>query len=165
MAGVELHEMRGADYAEVHALWRRCEGIGLSDSDSREAITAYLARNPGMSAVAREKDGRLVGAVLCGDDGRRGYLHHLAVSPDARGRGIGALLLARCFERLGARGIDKCNIFLFGENEAGREFWLHAGWKPRPDLGILQKLVRRSARPRVTPSPAPARSRSTRRAE
>jgi putative acetyltransferase len=142
MADVELREMGGEDWAEVHGLWQSCEGIGLSDSDSRAAIGAYLSRNPGMSAVAREPDGRLVGAVLCGDDGRRGYLHHLAVSPDARRRGIGALLLARCFERLEARGIPKCNIFLFGDNLAGREFWLHAGWNPRPDLEVLQKLVR-----------------------
>lgn len=142
MAGIELHELRGEDWPEVSALWRSCEGIGLSDSDSREAIGAYLERNPGMSAVAREPDGRLVGAVLCGDDGRRGYLHHLAVSPDARGRGIGAALLARCFERLAGRGIPKCNIFLFGDNEPGREFWLRAGWNARPDLEILQKLVR-----------------------
>jgi ribosomal protein S18 acetylase RimI-like enzyme len=142
MAGLELREMRGDDWAEVHALWRRCEGIGLSDSDSREAIGAYLERNPGMSAVAREPGGRLVGAVLCGDDGRRGYLHHLAVSPDARGRGIGAALLARCFERLAARGIPKCNVFLLGDNAVGREFWLNAGWNPRRDLELLQKLVR-----------------------
>ena len=138
----DVREMRAADYGEVLDLWRSCDGIGLSDSDSREAIAAYLARNPGMSAVATEKGGRLVGAVLCGDDGRRGYLHHLAVSPEARGRGIAAALLEHCFERLGARGIPKCNIFLFGDNEAGREFWIHAGWSSRPDLEVLQKLVR-----------------------
>jgi putative acetyltransferase len=163
MAAPEFREMCGEDYAEVLALWRACPGIGLSDSDSRDAIGAYLARNPGMSAVAREPDGRLVGAVLCGDDGRRGYLHHLAVSPDARGRGIGAALVARCLERLEARGIPKCNIFLFGDNAEGRGFWLHAGWSARPDLEILQKLVGRDAGGGITPSRAPARSRSTRR--
>lgn len=138
---IDVRPMRAADYDEVLALWLRCEGIGLSDSDSREAIAAYLVRNPGMSAIAREPGGRLVGAVLCGDDGRRGYLHHLAVSPDARGRGVGAALLRFAFERLAARGIPKCNIFLFGDNEAGREFWLHAGWNARGDLEILQKIV------------------------
>ncbi len=141
MPALDVREMRGDDYTEVLALWQSCEGIGLSDSDSREAIAAYLARNPGMSSVARQPDGRLVGAVLCGDDGRRGYLHHLAVPPDSRGRGIGSALLARCFERLAARGIPKCNVFLFADNEAGREFWQHGGWSSRPDLEILQKLV------------------------
>jgi len=141
MAG-EVRAMRESDYTEVLALWQRCEGIGLSDSDSREAIAAFLARNPDMSAVARSADGRLVGAVLCGDDGRRGYLHHLAVSPDARRAGIAATLLRHCFERLAVRGISKCNIFLFGDNAAGREFWRRGGWAARPDLEILQKRVR-----------------------
>ena len=142
MSAVDVRGMRAEDYPEVRALWQSSEGIGLSESDSRDAIAAYLARNPGVSSVARERDGRLVGAVLCGDDGRRGYLHHLAVSRDARGRGVGAQLVARCLAELSARGIPKCNIFLFGDNDAGREFWLHAGWNERSDLAVLQKLVR-----------------------
>jgi hypothetical protein len=74
-----------ADYDTVLALWRSCEGIGLSDSDTREAIATYLARNPGLSLVATDADGVIVGAVLGGHDGRRGYLHHLAVAPAHRG--------------------------------------------------------------------------------
>ncbi len=156
MADIELRELREADYPGVRALWERCEGVGLSDSDAREPVAAYLARNPGMSSVALARDGRVVGAVLCGDDGRRGYLHHLAVAPEARGLGIAAALLERCFAELAARGIPKCNALLFEDNAAGRAFWLHAGWSERSDLAILQKPVK--------PSRAPGRSRSTRRA-
>lgn len=138
---IDVREMLPGDFVEVHALWQSCEGIGLNESDSRERIGAFLIRNPGMSAVARDADGLLVGAVLCGDDGRRGYLHHLAVLPEARGRGIAEALLRRCFARLEARAIQKCNIFLFADNEDGRAFWRNAGWSPRADLEVFQKRV------------------------
>ncbi len=137
----DVRAMRAEDYDEVLALWRSCAGIGLSDSDSRPAIEAYLVRNPGVSAIARDAGGRLVGAVLCGDDGRRGYLHHLAVSPAARRQGIAARLLDHCFARLASRGIPKCNIFVFRANAEGLAFWEHAGWSPRGDLTQLQKPV------------------------
>ena len=137
----DVRAMRAEDYDEVIALWRSCAGIGLSDSDSREAIEAYLLRNPDMSAVARDAEGRLVGAVLCGDDGRRGYLHHLAASPASRGRGIARQLLGYCFARMASRGIPKCNIFVFRENAEGIAFWEHAGWSTRADLTQLQKRV------------------------
>jgi putative acetyltransferase len=135
------------DWDVVHALWLATPGVGLSDSDSRAGTEAFLRRNPGMSAVACA-GGEVVGAVLCGHDGRRGYLHHLAVATAWRGRGIARQLLAHCFEQLGAAGIPKCNIFLFGANAEGAAFWLHNGWSPREDLRVLQKLV---------PPPAPAR--------
>jgi putative acetyltransferase len=119
--------MLGEDYNEVFALWQSCEGIGLSNSDSPEAIAAFLLRNPGMNAVARAPDGRLVGAVLCGDDGRRG---------------IAAELLRHCFAALAARRISKCNVFVFLENADGADFWEHAGWTARGDLSVLQKRLK-----------------------
>ena len=67
------------DYDAVFALWRRSEGVGLNESDTRAAIASFLRRNPRHSFIA-EKQGRIIGAVLCGHDGRRGYLHHLAVA-------------------------------------------------------------------------------------
>lgn len=137
----DVRAMRAEDYDEVIALWQSCAGIGLSDSDSREAIEAYLLRNPDMSAVARDAEGRLVGAVLCGDDGRRGTLYHLAVSAASRRHGIATALLRRCFARLGARRIPKCNIFVFHDNTDGVEFWLRAGWTARGDLAVLQRRV------------------------
>ena len=84
-----------ADYDEVAAFWRQQEGVGLNESDERGPIAGHLARNPGMSFVARES-GRVIGAVLCGHDGRRGYLHHLAVARSQRRQGLGRDLVRRC---------------------------------------------------------------------
>jgi ribosomal protein S18 acetylase RimI-like enzyme len=130
-----------ADYAAVFALWRGCEGIGLSDADRRLGIGAYLRRNPRLSFVA-EAGGRIVGAVLCGHDGRRGYLHHLAVAPAWRRRGIGRVLVDAALGRLRAAGIAKCNLFLYRDNAGGRAFWRRHGWSARGDLVLMQKPVR-----------------------
>ena len=137
---VEISDFTRADIDDAFELWRRSEGIGLF-GDTADVVAGCLERSRGLSFVARDA-GVLIAAVLCTHDGRRGYLHHLAVSPDARGRSIASALLRRCFEQLAARGIPKCNIFLFGSNAAGRAFWEHTGWTARPDLEILQKLVR-----------------------
>jgi len=130
-----------ADYDTVLALWRSCEGIGLNESDTREAIAAFLDRNPSLSLVATDKAGVIVGAVLGGHDGRRGYLHHLAVAPAHRGRGLGRQLVAETLARLRRQGIPKCSIFLYASNATGRAFWLREGWAPREDLVIMQKKL------------------------
>lgn len=133
--------MTGADLPAALALWRATEGMGLGDSDRPERLAAFLARNPGLSAVATAGDGALLGAVLCGDDGRRGYLHHLAVARERRKQGIARALLAHCFAGLAAREIEKCNIFLLADNAAGERFWRRAGWVVRDNLKVLQRNV------------------------
>jgi ribosomal protein S18 acetylase RimI-like enzyme len=135
-----LRAMTPADYHAVLALWRASEGIGLNESDTREAIAAYLMRNPGFSLVT-EIEGVIVGALLSGHDGRRGYLHHLAVASPHRRRGLGRALVDESLARLHAQGIAKCNIFLFANNAAGRAFWLREGWTPREDLVLVQKAI------------------------
>jgi ribosomal protein S18 acetylase RimI-like enzyme len=131
--------MTARDCDAVLSLWRGTEGIGLDDDcDSRRGLSRYLKRNPGLSFVACEGE-RLVGAVLSGHDGRRGYLHHLAVAGTHRKRGIGKALVARCLRSLAKRRIPKCNIFLLESNPSGRAFWQHNGWNLRTDLCVLQK--------------------------
>lgn len=103
-------------YESVLNLWMQCEGIGLSDSDSKENIQSYLNRNPGMSFIA-VIDNKIVGAVLAGHDGRRGYIHHLAVLPNHRRQGIGGLLLKNSLSKLKDSGILKCHILLFNNNK------------------------------------------------
>ena len=125
-----------SDYDEVYTLWKATPGVGLSSADSREAIAAYLEYNPGLSFVARDGD-HLVGAVLCGTDGRRGYLHHLAVDPDFRRQGAGQALVEHCLAGLKELDIEKCHLFVMESNIAGREFWQHIGWRLRSDLLIL----------------------------
>ncbi|MBI5835144.1 MAG: GNAT family N-acetyltransferase [Armatimonadetes bacterium] len=154
------------DYDEVVALWRACDGVGLNESDERAPLAAFLARNPGLSLVLRaavsgngdRKNGvrdrfvsetvpdtvlpdtvaRVIGAVLCGHDGRRGYLHHLAVAPEQRGQGLGRLLVERCLASLAELGIAKCNVFLFADNDEGARFWQAVGFGRRTDLLVLQ---------------------------
>jgi N-acetylglutamate synthase len=144
MNKISIRPMAAADYDAVSHLWQNTAGVGLSRADSREAITAYLARNPGLSQVAYlEEEGcsLLVGAVLCGHDGRRGLLHHLAVLPEYRRQGIGRALVDCCIKGLAGEGIDKCHLFVFNENEAGQRFWKGNGWKERHELVLMSYTV------------------------
>lgn len=139
--------MVAVDLPAALALWQVTEGMGLGESDKPERLAAFLGRNPGLSAVATQGDGALVGAVLCGDDGRRGYLHHLAVVRERRKQGIARALVAYCFAGLAAREIEKCNIFLYADNAEGERFWQRAGWVVRGDLKVMQKNVMGGATP------------------
>jgi putative acetyltransferase len=130
------------DYAAVADLWRSTEGIGMSDSDTEVGVRSFLVRNPDMSAVAVSPPGEIVGAVLCGHDGRRGYMHHLAIVASHRKRGIAARLIAWCHERLAVERIQKCNVFLFSDNADGASFWRHNDWVARDDLRVFQKMIR-----------------------
>ena len=136
----KVESMSIDDFDAVLRLWRNAEGIGLNESDTRSAITSYLARNPGMSFVARSGR-KIVGAVLCGHDGRRGFLHHLAIAPAHKGKGLGKKLVAACQAQLEQAGISKCNIFLFADNKKGESFWKHNGWVKRSDLRVMQKPI------------------------
>jgi len=133
--------MEKGDLAEVIQFWQGMEGIGLSESDSYSALSLYLQRNPGLSWVTRNKDRELIGAVLCGHDGRRGYLHHLAVAQDYRRKGIGRALVERCLSSLRELKVLKCNIFLFSLNPEGQGFWKAMGWKERKDLILVQRVL------------------------
>ena len=130
--------LRISDYNRVYALWRKTEGIGLNESDTREAIALFLRRNPNLSLVATAGS-RIVGTILCGHDGRRGYLHHLAVAPARRRRGLGRTLVAICLEKLHSEGIPKCNLFLFASNTEGKAFWRRIGWSARSDIRLVQR--------------------------
>jgi ribosomal protein S18 acetylase RimI-like enzyme len=135
---VRYRSLRVADFDEIYALWKRTEGIGLGESDSRDAVGRFLRRNPGLSLVATS-DRKVIATLLCGHDGRRGYLHHLAVARRWRRRGVGRVLVAASMEKLQAEGIAKCNLFLFASNKTGRAFWHHMGWDVRDDLRLVQR--------------------------
>lgn len=113
--------------------------MGLGESDTPTALAMFLARNPGMSAVAIA-DGVLVGAVLCGHDGRRGSLHHLAVVPSARGQGLAGRMLDHCDAALAASGLARCHLMIYVDNAAGQRFWEHRGWQAKP-WRVMQKPI------------------------
>ncbi|MCC7429571.1 GNAT family N-acetyltransferase [bacterium] len=137
---VKISEMKIKHYNEVFALWEKTEGVGLSEADSKENIEKYLQRNPKNSFIASENE-KIIGAVLCGNDGRRGYLHHLAVLETCRKQGIGKLLVEKCFEKLSQEGIERCHIFVIDKNEEGKKFWEKLGWSSRKHLLIFSKNV------------------------
>ncbi len=135
---ISIRQMVPKDYKQTYALWKASEGIGLSDADTIEAIERYLHQNPGGSFVAYDDDA-LVGAVLCGTDGRRGYLHHLAVAASHRGQGIGERLVEHCLQALERQGITRCHIFVYRNNDLGKSFWKKTGWFERDDLLIMSR--------------------------
>jgi ribosomal protein S18 acetylase RimI-like enzyme len=137
-----MREFRITDYADAFSLWKTSEGVGLDESDTEDAISSFLKRNPGLSFVAIA-DNEIVGAVLCGHDGRRGYLHHLAVAERWRHKGLGRALTEACLSALGRKGIPKCNIFLFSGNREGKAFWIQNQWRQRNDLKVLQRVTSR----------------------
>lgn len=122
------------DYDEVRALWMSIKGFGIrSVDDSREGVEAFLKRNPGSSVVA-VMDGRIVGAILCGHDGRRGCLYHVCVAEEYRMRGIGRQMVVFCMEALKAEQINKVSLIAFTANDIGNAFWRQIGWTKREDL-------------------------------
>jgi len=107
------------------------DGVEVAEGDSEEELRGYLLRNPGLSRVA-VKGEAIVGAVLCGHDGRRGLIYHLAVAPPHQGKGIGQRLLQECVGGLRRVGITRALILVSGENAKGRSFWLRNGWEDIP---------------------------------
>lgn len=123
-----IRAMTPADLPAALALWSAAEGVSVAEGDSPEELARYLQRNPGASQVAVEI-GVLVGAVLAGHDGRRGFLYHLAVAPECRGRGHGRVLAARALSVLREAGVRRVLILVARDNPAGRAFWLRCGWE------------------------------------
>lgn len=130
-ATITTREFVVDDSDRALALWREMEEIEICEGDSREEIRVYLERNPGLSRVA-EVNGKMVGAVLCGHDGRRGWIYHLAVSGAYRGQGIGKLLIDECCRGLREAGLRRAIILVEQNNSEGREFWVRNGWE---DIG------------------------------
>mgnify|MGYP002672325415 FL=1 len=122
------------DYDKMYALWLSCKGMGLNDTDdSREGIRRFLDRNPDTCFGAFEAD-MLIGVILAGNDGRRGFIYHTAVSPEHRGKGVGTTLVNAALEALGRLGITKTALVVFWKNEVGNAFWEKQGFTVRNDL-------------------------------
>ena len=130
------------DYDKVYALWLSCKGMGLNDvDDSREGIERYLKRNPDTCFVA-EEEGEILGVILTGHDGRRGYIYHTAVHPGYRRRGIGEGLVGAAVEALRRNGISKAALVAFSKNEEGNAFWERMGFAERSDLTYRNRALR-----------------------
>ena len=129
-----IREMKIEDSDNVFALWKTIKGFGIrSVDDSKEGIERFLKWNPGLSVVA-EEEGKIVGAILCGSDGRRGCLYHVCVHKDYRRQGIGKTMVIWCMEKLKELQINKVSLIAFTQNDIGNAFWKEIGWTKREDL-------------------------------
>ena len=138
---MRIRVMTIADYGRVYALWMTCRNMGFNNlDDSREGIEKYLKRNPDTCFVALEGD-TLAGVILCGHDGRRGFIHHMAVAEGYRDNGIGTALVDAALSALRAEGIHKVALVAFRYNEAGNAFWEKMGFTVREDLNYRNRAL------------------------
>jgi putative acetyltransferase len=135
-----IRDMKLSDYEEMFELWKNCEGIGISRADSLEGVQRFLERNPGLSFVVTDGE-KIVATILAGHDGRRGYLHHVAVDSNYRRRGIGEALVEKSLNVLHNLGIQKCHLFVVEHNEAALRFWKITGWVEREELVMFSKDI------------------------
>ena len=137
----EIRVMTIDDYEKVYALWMSCKNMGFNNlDDSREGIAKYLRRNPSTCYVAEQGE-NIVGVILSGHDGRRGFIYHLAVAEDCRRQGIATELLECAVSSLAAEGINKVALLVFNRNEAGNAFWEKNGFTSREDLVYRNKAL------------------------
>lgn len=129
MATFTIDLFRLPDYPQVRSLWERT-GLLLRPSDALEALLRTVERDPGLFLVARDAAGDVVGTVLGGWDGRRGYLYHLAVAPEWRRRGVATALVDEVERRLRERGAPKVKLQIMRGNEASRAFFAARGYEP-----------------------------------
>lgn len=140
MSEIRIREMKLEDYETIITFWQSTPGLGVSDADSKENIGVFLSRNNRLSFVA-ETGNELVGTILCGHDGRRGFIYHLAVHDTYRRRGIGKQLVEGCLAGLQEAAITKCHLFVFVDNSQGMDFWNHIGFHKREDIHIYSKNI------------------------
>jgi len=136
---VKIRVMTIADYDGICEVWKNHEGTNPVD-DSIEGFTKYLRRNPTTSFVA-EDEGRIIGTILAGHDGRRGIFHHVSVVPEYQKQGIGKMLVDSAVEALKKEGITKVLLVVFTHNDNGNAFWEHMGFTLREDLYYRNKYI------------------------
>lgn len=138
---MKVRNMTIQDYEAVYDLWIHTPGMGLNDlDDSKEGIEKYLKRNPDTCFVA-EEDNQIVGAIMSGNDGRRGFIHHTVVKQDKQKTGVGRLLVSAAMNALEKEGINKVALLVFARNEGGNAFWEKMGFDIRTDVVYRNKCI------------------------
>ena len=133
---IKTREFSINDYDAALELWQRVEGLEIAEGDDRESVANFLARNPGLSRVATDGTA-IIGIALCGHDGRRGYIYHLAVDPAYQARGFGKCLMNECLDGLRRAGLKRVLILVADDNPRGRKFWRRCGWEEVPGPVIM----------------------------
>ncbi len=144
MAGtmdIFIRPMEMTDYEQVYKLWSEIKGFGIrSIDDSREGVERFLARNPTTSVVAVQ-NGRIIGNILCGHDGRTGFFYHVCVAREYRKHGIGYRMVRRAIEALEKEGVSKVSLIAFKQNQVGNAFWQGIGWTEREDVNSYEFVL------------------------
>lgn len=141
MKEIKIRAMEIEDYDQVRGLWMTIHGFGIrSIDDSREDIERFLRRNPTTSVVACDGE-RIVGAILCGSDGRQGCLYHVCVARDHRRQGIGTQMVLYCMTALRRERINKVTLIAFQKNDVGNAFWKNIGWTGRSDVNYYEFVL------------------------
>ena len=125
---ISIREFGIRDYDSAVALWTKVEGLEIAEGDDKESVGQFLKRNPHLSHAATDGS-TIIGVVLCGHDGRRGHIYHLAVDPAYQGRGLGTRLLNECLEKLRNVGLQRAIIMVAADNPSGESFWKRSGWE------------------------------------
>lgn len=138
---MKIRLMNLSDYEQVYQLWLSCAGMGLNNlDDSKDGIHRFLERNPETCFVA-EDAGKVIGVIIAGNDGRRGYIYHTAVDLDYRNQGIATKLVTEAMEALKKSGIHKTALVVFSKNASGNAFWEKLGFTSREDLVYRNKTM------------------------
>jgi len=137
---ITYRKMIRSDYEGAIDLWQALPGMGLSGADAKTEIEKFLRMNPHTCWVAEMGD-TVVGTILGGNDGRRGYIYHLAIREDMQKQGIGKSLLQHCLDAFADAGIQKCHLMVYHDNLEGIAFWEHAGWTIRRDVHTMSKEI------------------------
>jgi len=134
-----IRSMEATDYSDLVRLWSEFSGNTMTGADRPEGFREFLARN-GRFCCTAEEEGHVVGSVMAGSDGRRGYVYHLAVAPDRQGEGLGRMLMERAEESLREAGIEKAHLFIYADNPA-IDFYSRVGWHLREDIEVMSKVL------------------------
>ena len=136
-----IRSMITDDSDAVFELWANTADMGLrSLDDSREGVNTFLKRNPKTCFVALDGS-TVVGSILCGHDGRRGYIYHTVVRDEYRGRGIGSALVDATVAALQREGITRVCLNVMERSDAGKRFWINRGWEKKEFLGFYSRSI------------------------
>lgn len=136
-----IKRMTMDDYEKLFEMWKNTPNMGLrSLDDSKEGISLFLKRNPTTNFVAYDDD-KLIGTILCGHDGRRGYIYHTVVLPEYRRQGIATNLVDMAVKALQEEGITRVCLNVMETNEQGKKFWIDRGWEKKDFLGFYSKAI------------------------
>ena len=141
---MNYREMELSDYKKIISLWESSEGVKVRDADTAAGIEKYLIRNQVLSFVA-EDNNNIIGTIMSGHDGKRGYIQHLAVTPDQQKKGIATTLLSMAISALKKQGILKSHIHVLSNNEFAKNYWSNRGWNKRNDIDVYSYINSNSA--------------------